>query len=618
MNVSSLIIIAGLMSIVIYFISKFNWKLGTALQTITFLVFGYFLYSTHGDSQSVLKIFNGVNLRFAISDFNYLFLLIGVSVMFIVSIFSIDGIKKFKFKPAYNFLITLIFVSILGVFGAADFIALFIFWELLTWAAFFIVSMGKKFSRKAALLFLFMSMISAYFLITGIITINNTIGSFTFEALINNYDLLTYSIKIKILIFFLIAGLIKSGIYPFHIWVRTTHGESPHTFSPVLSGLLLKFGFYIIYLISIFFPISYIISSNPAKLISEIPGSTFFAYLGGISIIVGTISAILQNDAKKLIAFSSVSHGGYILLAFSFGTSLAFAGGLAHIIVHALTALGMFLSIGAVYYRTGTTKIDEMGGLIKNMPVTFTTYLVSIISLAGIPPLVGFVSKWLIYQSLIVRGSYFLAFAAFFGSIGSFMYVFRPLAGVFLGQRPKRFENVKEVPVFMQVSMLIVTLLTVLFGVLPGLILKPIAYMQQQIGIKPIKASLYKLFTELTTLDMVIVFSVFSAGFIVALIVFMLFAKPTKVKQHEQYTAGEIVPELQTQPSIYHYAKNYYKPFARIFEKFPSLENWYRKCANYLSNIFEIFEEFFYKESINGYIWLITLTFLIVLFIRWF
>jgi NADH-quinone oxidoreductase subunit M len=461
-------------------------------------------------------------------------------------------------------------------------------------------------------------MIAAYLMITGIFLIDNAVGGITFSNLINNYGSISYSLKFKILMLFVLAGLIKGGVYPLHIWMRTSYSESPDSFTSILSGILMKFGFYLIYLIGLFFPVAFILKNNPSKLISELPSSTFFAYLAGISIIIGTIAAILQNDAKKLIAFSSVSHAGYILLAFTYGTSMAFAGGVTHILVHALTALGMFLSIGAVYFRTGTTKIDELGGLIKNMPLTFTTYLVSIISLAGIPPLFGFVSKWMIYQSLIINGSYFLAFAAFFGSIGSFMYVFRPLAGVFLGQRPKKFENVKEVPFFMKAGMLIVTILTVLFGVLPGLVLKPIISMQQSIGVEPIKASLYRLFSGLTTLDMLVVFTVFGAGFILALIIFLLFAKPTRVKQHEQYTAGEIVPELQTQPSIYHYAKNYYKPFSRIFDKFPSMEKLYKKGAEYLSSSFGVIEEFFYEESINGYIWLISITFLVIIAIRWF
>ena len=620
MTLANMVIIGVLLAVVIYLVSKFSWKLGNGVLSLLILVSGIYIYGAEGKTlNSSFELFRGMKLTFAISPFNWPFLMIGTFALFVVALFSIQGLKKgYKNIAAFNFLSTLIFVSLIGVFGAADFLTLFIFWELMTWTSFFIVSMGKKNARKAALLYLFMSMISAYFMISAIFLIEKKIGAIDFASIIANYGSLGHA-KILVALYLIIAGLIKGGVYPLHIWLRSTHGNAPNVFSAVLSGILIKYGSYIVYLAVIFFPVlAYSKAGLGSSVLGFAPKNLLLAYLGGLSIMVGTVSAIVQNDAKKLVAFSSVSHAGYIVLGVSYGSAMALAGGIAHIWVHALTALGMFLSIAAVYTVTGTTNMDEMGGLVKRMPVTFTTYLVAIISLAGIPPLAGFVSKWMIYQSLISHGNYVLAFMAFFGSVGSFMYVFRPLATIFLGQLPNQYKDAKEVPFFMQLAMLLVTLATIGFGMFPGLMLKPIVLLERSLGMVPIKISLRSVYSSLTQLNMGLTSVVFGIGFIFALIFFYLFAKSTKVQQHEQYTAGEIAPEIINTPEMYHYAKNYYKPFSRIFEKWPSIENGYRNVAKYISKLFNILDEFFYGESINGFVWIAVITITTIIIVRWF
>ena len=152
---------------------------------------------------------------------------------------------------------------------------------------------------------------------------------------------------------------------------------------------------------------------------------------------------------------------------------------------------------------------------------------------------------------------------------------------------------------------------------MPGLIIKPLNKLMANIGIKPIETTFTKIISQLTTLDMWVVFIVFTAGFLAALIIFLISQNATQIKQHEQYTAGEIVPELRTMPSIYHYSKNYYRPFSRIFKNIPDLENIYRNAADFLVKIFDIVEEFFYKRTVSGYVWLISILFIIIILIRW-
>ncbi len=617
-TIGSLIYSGSIFSVIIYLLTRFSVKLGSIFTTVLFGLYVYAIYILKDSvSISFIHLPGAYNLTFKADLFNWPFLMIGTIVLFVSALFSIHGLKSFKSAASFNFLSVLVGTSVLGVFGANDLLTLFIFWELMTWASFFLVSMGKKEARSAALFFLFMSMISAYLMIYGMFLVYNKVGSFSLDVIANNWGDLS-DIRGRLFVLFVLAGLIKGGVWPVHVWLRTTHGNAPNIFSSVLSGILIKFGSFIVYLFVVFFPAFYLTTKGVSSVGAEKLSHPILAYIGAISIMIGTLSAIRQNDFKKLIAFSSVSHAGYIVLGIAFGTGSAILGGLSHIWVHALTAAGMFLSAAAVYYVTGTTNMDEMGGLVRKMPITFTTYLVAIISVAGIPPLAGFVSKWLIYQALIAKGNYLLTFIAFFGSVGSFLYVFRPLATVFLGQLPHKYDSVKEVPWSMQLSMLIVTILTIVFGVFPSFMLKPIIRIEEALSIPTVKIEGYSnIYTMLTQLDMFLVAIIFGIGFIFVTILFFLLAKSTKVEQYEQYTAGEIVQEISTTPEIYHYSKNYYRSFERVIEWAPSLEEYYRIAARHISRFYDILDGIIFKSGIPMYVWFITITILVLLLIRW-
>ena len=167
-----------------------------------------------------------------------------------------------------------------GVFLAANFLTLYIFWELMTWTSFFIVSMGKKDAKKAALFYLFLSMIAAYFMLSGIFLVEKGIR--------------TNKGYLWALIYFAIAAFIKGGIYPLHIWLRPTHGNAPNIFSSILSGFLIKYGSYIIFIILLLFPTMNILTRH--KFLTGLTGFNYtLAVLGGLSIIVGTIAAIMQE-----------------------------------------------------------------------------------------------------------------------------------------------------------------------------------------------------------------------------------------------------------------------------------------------------------------------------------
>jgi NADH-quinone oxidoreductase subunit M len=269
-----------------------------------------------------------------------------------------------------------------------------------------------------------------------------------------------------------------------------------------------------------------------------------------------------------------------------------------HILNHAMASAAMFMAIAAVAYRTKTTKMHEMGGLIMKMPVTFAVYLVAIISVAGIPPTSGFVSKWLIYQQLVQDGLPFLAFAAFFGSIGSFMYVFKPLAGIFLGQLKPEHEKVREAPLIMLAPMAFLTFLTVFWGVFPSNAIRSINRITESVGGGTVDVTFSRIVALTGEWDSVLVTTAFAIGFVISLLIFMRAKKARQVDLLDNYTGGDFLYTAE----LYHFSYRMYRPFDRLFEKWPSMENWLSSTSEKIKELGALFKAVFFNRNPQVYI----------------
>jgi len=275
--------------------------------------------------------------------------------------FNIAWISKAKRPAAFNALSILTLLGTLGVFFSAHLIVLYIFWEIAVLASLFIVPMGKEESKKATIWYVVISSIGTYLFLYGVFMLHEQYGTFDIFEIGQHIQNASVGFRWAVVILLLAAGIAKSGIFPLHVWLRNVHGNAPDTFSAVLSGQLVKMGSYLLAMILSVFPIANMFAEfyNGVNILSYI-----LIWLGNISILVGTLMAIKQNDMKMLIAYSTVANSGYILIGLATLHQVGYAGGLFHIINHALAATMIFLSFAAVAYRTGTTKIDEMGGLI--------------------------------------------------------------------------------------------------------------------------------------------------------------------------------------------------------------------------------------------------------------
>jgi len=607
-----LLLILFIGSVLVYFLTKLNKILGILVNLGLSMYAFYKLFSIKvGSSEDIFSLIPNQNGLLTYTELSKFFAVISMIVIISVSIFLINWLSKQKYPNAFNFFYMLAVASSLGVFFSGDLLTLYVFWEIMLLSSLMLVPMGKEESKRAAMNYLVVSLIGSYMYLYAAFMLWNKYGTLTIQKLIQKL-LSEPSMMFKwgVVLLIAAAGIAKSGVFPLYTWLRLTHGTAPDAFSAVLSGQLVKMGSYVLALTIAVFPS---LKMFPA-LYGGIP---IFNYLliafGATSIIIGTLMAIKQNDMKMLIAYSTVANGGYILIGIATVDKIGFAGGLFHVFNHAIAAAMIFLSFAAVVYRTKTTKIDEMGGLIWRMPLTFITYLVGIISLAGIPPTSGFISKWMIFVVLVKKGMFITAAITFIGSVGSFLYVFRPLAGVFLGQLKSKHKDIKEVPIFMLIPMLFLVLLTLFFGVVPGPILGGITAVEKELGIVPIEHTLTIIKSSVGQWNTLTVFTMFAVGFIIAFILYIMFPKAKQIPLTDQYTAGEFLYNYD----LYHYATKFYGFFERLYEKHPSFEKLYEMFGKFFKDLGEFFNRWFYAASPSAYIFWVSLITLVIFWVRW-
>jgi multicomponent Na+:H+ antiporter subunit D len=200
--------------------------------------------------------------------------------------------------------------------------------------------------------------------------------------------------------------------------------------------------------------------------------STILMYLGVISIVVAAFLALGQKDIKRMLAYSSISQVGYIILGIGLGTPLGILGGLFHLLNHALAKSLLFLNSGSIQMSTGTRNLDEMGGLAKRMPFTAATSLIGSLSIAGVPPLNGFWSKLIIIVALVQAKMWVFALIAVLASVLTLWYYLMIQRKAFFGQLNERWRDIKEAPFWMTLSTVILGLLCIAIGILFSLIIK--------------------------------------------------------------------------------------------------------------------------------------------------
>jgi multicomponent Na+:H+ antiporter subunit D len=386
------------------------------------------------------------------------FMLITVNLIaFSVSIYSISYMERFTSKWKFYTLFLLMVAGMNGVVVSGDIFNLFVFLEIASVASYALVAFGtERHELEAAFKYTVMSSVGSLFLLLGIVFLYSYTSTLNMADMANILAQKSASnITIMVSVLFIMGFGLKAALVPFHAWLPDAHPSAPAPISAMLSGVLIKsLGIYT--LCRIFYNVIGI----------NFPLSSILMILGTLSMVIGVFLAIGQWDFKRLLAYHSISQIGYVILGIGLGTPLGIIGGLFHLFNHSVFKSLLFLNSGAVEYATGTRDLQEMGGLATKMPITSTTSLIASMSIAGIPPFNGFWSKLIIIIAAVQANHLGYAFWAVLASILTLASFTKVMKYAFFGELRKKWSEVKEVPFFMKIAMVILALICVVGGVL--------------------------------------------------------------------------------------------------------------------------------------------------------
>lgn len=386
------------------------------------------------------------------------FMLVVVNlVAFCITIYSVNYMEKFTAKWKFYTLFFLMLGGMNGVIVTGDMFNLFVFLEIGAVASYALVAFGtERHELEAAFKYAIMGTVGSLFILLGIALLygyTSTLNMMDMAAVLIEKG--TGNIILMVSILFLMGFGLKAALVPFHAWLPDAHPSAPAPISAMLSGVLIKsLGVYA--LCRIFY--------NVIGLSQAI--ASILLILGTISMVVGGLLALGQWDLKRLLAYSSISQIGYIVLGLGLATPLGILGGLFHLFNHSIFKSLLFLNSGAVEYATGTRDLQKMGGLMQKMPLTGATTLSGSMAIAGIPPFNGFWSKLIIIIAAVEAGRYGYAFWAVLISILTLAMYMKVMKYAFFGNLKETLIGVKEVPRFMKLSMAVLAIICVVGGIL--------------------------------------------------------------------------------------------------------------------------------------------------------
>jgi formate hydrogenlyase subunit 3/multisubunit Na+/H+ antiporter MnhD subunit len=399
-----------------------------------------------------------------------------------------DSHRQGRFFAAF----TVMIAGLIGMTQAKDIFSFFAFWELMSswalWAA--ICPEETAAARREGFKYFIFNTVGASFMFLGLAMIAARTGTFEFAALGAALRDLPPAIVAPGVVLVFLGLVMKAAMLPVRIDYQMHPALAPTPVSGYISAVLLKSGPWGVLKLFVVFGGATLFG----KLGGEVNGQPVILYvisiIAAVTILYAGAMAAIQNGIKLLLIYSTVCQLGYVLLGVSLGTTLGVAGGLMHFVNHMMLKDAMFLVAGAVMLRIHATTLDELGGLGRRMPFTFGVFLLSGLSLSGVPPLNGFSSKWLIYYSAFQSGHWALAVAAMIGSLFTLAAVMKFAHAAFMGTPTAHALAATEAPVAMLIPMGALATASVVFGLFPGLLLVPIAAIESELGFAPITASL--------------------------------------------------------------------------------------------------------------------------------
>jgi NADH-quinone oxidoreductase subunit M len=355
-------------------------------------------------------------------------------------------------------------VGMLGTVLATNLIEFYLFYELMLIPSWVLINnYGYGARERIGLMYFLWTHVGAVFLLVGILSSYWITGSFEISAL---SAVAASPVASWIAFAILIGFFVKMAVFGLHIWLPYAHAEAPTPISALLSPAMIGIGAYAAARLVVI-PMNSVFSQF----------SLVFSLWALITIVYGGLMALAQDDVKRFLAYSSVSQMGYIFLGLSSATSFGITGAMFQYVSHGLGKCILFLVAGILITQVETRSIKKLGGLADRMPLTGALFLIGVLSIAGVPPTIGFMSKWIIFSGVFTGAlepyslsMLAIAVVALVMTVITVGYTFWMARRIFFGPLPEELKDAKEAPPIMTVPLLVLAVLSLIIGIYPQLV----------------------------------------------------------------------------------------------------------------------------------------------------
>ena len=353
----------------------------------------------------------------------------------------------------------LCFVGLLGITQTGDVFNLFVFLEISSLSSYVLIAMGKqRRALTAAYQYLIMGSIGATFLLIGIGLVYAETGTLNMQDLHHRLQPILDHRTVHTGFAFIVVGIaLKLALFPLHLWLPNAYKYSPSVISVFLSATATKVAVYIM--------LRMVFTVFSSDFFRVTPAEDIFLLLGVFGVVVASFAAIHQNDIKLILAYSSIAQISYMVLGIGLATTQGVIASLLHVFNHSLMKGALFMAAGAIVYQVGTSKLDHLGGIGRQMPWTFSAIFISGLSLIGIPGTAGFISKWYFMSAALEQQAWWIAIVILLGSLLSIVYMWKILEALFFRPAPDKGLHVTEAPVSLLVPMWTLVLANIYFGI---------------------------------------------------------------------------------------------------------------------------------------------------------
>ena len=468
-------------SLLVFLAGRISGKLRNVCAVLTALVtFGIVMSMyplvQHGVIQYEFARVMQIGVYFRVDFFGFVFAALMSTIWFLATLYSTAYMEHGHAQSRYYLFLLFTLGSCLGVVLAGDLFSLFLFFEMMTFSSYVLVIHEEtKDAMDAGAVTLYLGVIGGLCLLMGIFLLYFGIGTLDIRPL---YDQISHSAinPYTVITMFMVGFGIKAGMIPLHIWLPKAHPVAPAPASALLSGLMIKAGAYGIFrVVGMIFTPSEVahaatgaltraavgagaVSSETVKVAQEVIPSMNFGYaiiwIGIITMFLGALMALLTTGAKKILAYSSVSQMGYILMGIGvaaylgFEGAMGFAGALYHIINHAFFKAGLFMMVGSIYMITHELDIKKIRGMVKKVPFIAVVFLIAYAGIGGIPGFNGYASKTLLHHAIVEAAEHSHSLPLMIAekifvltSAMTLCYFAKLFRGLFLGDVPEKYDK---------------------------------------------------------------------------------------------------------------------------------------------------------------------------------